>query len=761
MAQEVEINIVEQTNQKTDEQFFRVDLQINNNNLLKTRRRYSVLSIPQSLKDSLKKWQTDFSITVNRRSRLGISTDEYNAIVIEDNYDDDGDMRDVNCWESSQNLITEFKNWVNKDWSEIQDLLTNYNDNYLDKSDPEIRVTIQTDNDLLKELPWQAWDVFTTEYPQAEISISPPEYEPPKGGNNIKRYPQVRILVILGANDNIDISFDEKLLNGVREHGAKIEFLKQPTLEELKNKLELGKQTGTGWNIIFYAGHSKTNDQRQGVLFLNNDDQEGITIDEIEKELNTAIENGLYLAIFNSCDGLGIANKLAELRLPQSIVMKEPIPNEIAVYFLQHFLESFSLNEPLFVAVSKARKQLKTEYNTPNKYPGGHWLPLIVPNPSVPLPTWKGFLSEYQLPFKLRIPAILLGMIGVIGLPLILFLEFGFEQSLFYAKLYPHIILYPIFILWAALWSVYKAFSQIIDKSKLRLGIAIALGISMILLSIEITSPNMFLFELSKSAQSTINNQTILQGKAIKGGLDSIKAIPPEIVNIKDIIHQDKITINKSTLEEALHNYIELKDANKLTKEQVTGFHNLMYLGLDGQTWKGRKNWVSLSRWFYGYTFVVIAFTVLIFFLFWIQSFEVRQFFNQSQFFQYLGFSQIMILLWIPFRLYYINENKAMIFGGKDNWWLQNLDIFVYTIVLILAILMIVRGNILMKKQKSWLIYTTMGTVFSAIFIGLSQKELLSHLFGLNTPDERIWIIYPIFIGLCFWAFLNKDFLRQ
>ena len=58
----------------------------------------------------------------------------------------------------------------------------------------------------------------------------------------------------------------------------------------------------------------------------------------IEKNaMKIAIAKGLQLAIFNSCDGLGIANQLAKLYLPQSIVMREVVADEAAQKFSQYF----------------------------------------------------------------------------------------------------------------------------------------------------------------------------------------------------------------------------------------------------------------------------------------------------------------------------------------------------------------------------------------------------------------------------------------
>ncbi|NEO53037.1 MAG: CHAT domain-containing protein [Okeania sp. SIO3B5] len=752
MAQKIDIDLVEQINKTTGElESLSVGVSIyNENNPSKIRS--LVDSVPESLESLLTKWKNTFFLNIyplsQRDSKTAIKEDL--SQVFDEDDDDDGMSYDVdyykentplNCSESYQNLITELNNWLqSENWSEISYFLIKN----LDRSG-EVFVTIQTNNDLLKQLPWLEWKIFR-EYSEAEIAISPSEYERPEGWEN-KQNTQVRILVILGANDNINLDQDSKLLNEVRKHGAKLEFLEQPTLEKLRARLKEKK----GWNIIFYSGHSETNENGQGVLYLNNNDERGITIDDIENELKFAIDKGLYLAIFNSCDGLGIANKLAELRLPQSIVMKESIPDEMAIHFLENFLEFFCHDLPFSVAVRKTRKELEKKYNNPDQYPGGHSLPLIVVNPAIPLPTWKSFLSEYQLPLKLRIPIIIGVILGVLGLPLSIIYEFGFETFLQYAKLYPHLIIYPICFLWAAIWSVYKCFGQIINKkiNQFKWGIPIALFISIIFLHVEVTSPNILLFELSPSAESEIIGVPAIQNK-----LNSIKEIPSEIVDINHIINGDNIIISQPILEEALFNYLKLKDTNKITQSQAIGFHNLMYLGLGYKmTWKGRKNWLSISHWFYAYTFWLIVFTILILFILWVQVQDPRKFFNQVKYFENLVFSQAMIFFWIPFRLYYINEPKNLIFNYNNLQGLQPLDPCAPIALSMLFLSTVYR--IIRQQNKNWiLIIITLVLIVSNFILG-AQTELLSRIFGLNTVDPRTWIIFVIFTGLSIYIFSN------
>ncbi len=93
------------------------------------------------------------------------------------------------------------------------------------------------------------------------------------------------------------------------------------------------------------------------------------------------------MAIFNSCDGLGLANQLSELHLPQSIVMREPVPDAVAVEFLKHFFKEFTRNNSLFASVQKARKRLEP---FKSDYPGAIWLPTICIGPNVEPLTWQG-----------------------------------------------------------------------------------------------------------------------------------------------------------------------------------------------------------------------------------------------------------------------------------------------------------------------------------------------------------------------------------
>lgn len=139
---------------------------------------------------------------------------------------------------------------------------------------------------------------------------------------------------------------------------------------------------------MFFAGHSKTYPDGRGGEFQINAN-ERLTIADLQAALKTAISKGLKLAIFNSCDGLGLAQQLAEgqqLYLPQIMVMREPIPDKLAPQFLKYFLQEFTQGNSLYNSLRTTRNCLET---LESDFPCASWLPVLVQNPAQVPPLWQ------------------------------------------------------------------------------------------------------------------------------------------------------------------------------------------------------------------------------------------------------------------------------------------------------------------------------------------------------------------------------------
>ncbi|MCC5669524.1 CHASE2 domain-containing protein [Nostoc sp. CHAB 5784] len=251
-----------------------------------------------------------------------------------------------------------------------------------------IRVLLQTKDFRLQKLPWHLWDLVER-YPQAEIALSAPAYE--QVNRITTTYDKVKILAILGNSQGIDTKADQALLNLLPN--ADITFLIEPQCQDLTDQL-----WEQHWQILFFAGHSSTQETNEtGKIYINQ--TESLTISQLKYALKKAVERGLKLAIFNSCDGLGLAREFADLQIPEIIVMREPVPDRVAQQFLKYFLEAFAQGDSLYLAVREARERLQ---GLENQFPCATWLPVICQNPAeMPLNWGELFRNARNVPTSL------------------------------------------------------------------------------------------------------------------------------------------------------------------------------------------------------------------------------------------------------------------------------------------------------------------------------------------------------------------------
>jgi CHASE2 domain-containing sensor protein len=256
----------------------------------------------------------------------------------------------------------------------------------------EVRVLIRTASMQLEKLPWNLWDLIDRDYPKAEVALSLPESEPAPSVQTPTYQDPVRILAILGDSVGINVQKDRELLEKLPS--AATTFLVERQRQDINDQL-----WNQPWDILFFAGHSKTEGDT-GRIYINQTDS--LTIAELRYALRNAVERGLQLAIFNSCDGLGLARELQDLHIPQIIVMREPVPDMVAQEFLRHFLTAFSSGQSLYAAVRFARERLQ---GLEGEYPGATWLPVICQNPAPAPMIWP---PPPILPNKSRLRTVLL-----------------------------------------------------------------------------------------------------------------------------------------------------------------------------------------------------------------------------------------------------------------------------------------------------------------------------------------------------------------
>jgi CHASE2 domain-containing sensor protein len=293
-------------------------------------------------------------------------------------YDGSVNKRIQECKESEQKLRFHLTNWLN---SQAFIPINNRLREELSREET-IRFLIRTENQQLQKLPWHLWEFFER-YRNAEVAFSPVTFErPPKSikttGNRVK------ILAILGHSEGINTEADRLLLESLPN--AEITFLVEKTRQEINEQL-----WGQPLDIIFFAGHSETEGEI-GRIYIN--PQESLTLDELWYGLRKAVERGLKIAIFNSCDGLGLAQQLHDVQIPQMIVMRELVPDKVAQEFLKYFLTAFASGQSFYLAVREARERLQ---GMEGEFPCASWLPVICQNLAEVPPSWQDLFEESEV----------------------------------------------------------------------------------------------------------------------------------------------------------------------------------------------------------------------------------------------------------------------------------------------------------------------------------------------------------------------------
>ena len=284
-------------------------------------------------------------------------------------------------------------------------LLENLNPN------EQVRIVLQTDNPQLWKLPWHSWEIIDR-YPHSELTISTQEYQyRDVARRNVDRgvasaqqigesdtsavealsvqarlHPlpknnTVKILAVLGRSDALNVQADCHILRNLPQ--VQLSVLNEPSREVLTNHL---------WDhpcdILFFAGHSVSHNGH-GILHLNATDS--LTLPELKHALQRACQQGLQLAIFNSCDGLDLVHALSNLSLQQMIAMREAVPDEVAQVFLQNLITAFADGQPLPQAIREAREKLQ---GLEDRFPCATWLPVLCQTAATPPLTWESLKGE-------------------------------------------------------------------------------------------------------------------------------------------------------------------------------------------------------------------------------------------------------------------------------------------------------------------------------------------------------------------------------
>ena len=170
--------------------------------------------------------------------------------------------------------------------------------------------------------------------------------------------------------------------------------LEQPGREQLTQALEQGQ-----YQVFHYAGHSNLGDSGGDVYLVSN--RTGLTETLNGDDLaGLLVNNGVQLAVFNSCRGAytatskavengkerNLAEALVKRGIPGVLAMAERIPDEVALTLTRLLYRNLNQGYPIDLSLSRARQGLISAYGSNQLY----WaLPVLYLHPE-----FDGFLSN-------------------------------------------------------------------------------------------------------------------------------------------------------------------------------------------------------------------------------------------------------------------------------------------------------------------------------------------------------------------------------
>jgi hypothetical protein len=241
--------------------------------------------------------------------------------------------------------------------------------------DLEVEAIVRSRSKALLKLPWNSiWQPILDRYPQAEVSVSLIPTISEDASTNEKL--QVSVLSMLTSAQGIKLDLSKKYLDALPHTTS--EFIVAPTHSDFVNAI-----TQKSWSVIFFSSYI-SGYLPNNRIYINHHDTIGIT--EFKYRIRAAVQRGLKLLILNCGEGLELASELIDLEIPNLIVMREAVQDQVAQEFVKLFLKAFSGGKSLQLAVRDARERLQAIEKV---VPAASCLPTICHQLSAPASTWN------------------------------------------------------------------------------------------------------------------------------------------------------------------------------------------------------------------------------------------------------------------------------------------------------------------------------------------------------------------------------------
>lgn len=274
-----------------------------------------------------------------------------------------------------------------------------------------LRLRLGLKGTALPRLPWEVLHAGDrplatgTDVAFSRYQLGPDFRHPAYALANKPHQPLKILMVIAGPSDQESLELaaeashlqEELKSRSPNEPPAiQLTILAQPGRERLTQALEQGQ-----YQVFHYAGHSNLGDSGGDVYLVS--DRTGLTETLNGDDLaGLLVNNGVQLAVFNSCRGAYIANQgdistgqdrnlaeaLVKRGIPAVLAMAERIPDEVALTLTRLLYRNLNQGYPIDLSLSRARQGLIAAYGSNQLY----WaLPVLYLHPE-----FDGFLTNFD-----------------------------------------------------------------------------------------------------------------------------------------------------------------------------------------------------------------------------------------------------------------------------------------------------------------------------------------------------------------------------
>lgn len=282
--------------------------------------------------------------------------------------------------QAEAHLITELGRWLAAtELNEIREQITALAIDAQQKLCPQLTLSLQCDDAELARLPWESWEISQSVQAAGLVRLARAPGTIKQETTPYRRQGKMRLLAIIGDDTGLSFKQDLEALQSLKSvidiklvgwsSGKEIPALREEICDAIED--------AQGWDVLFFAGHSNETDITGGELAIA--PGKAILLSEIAPNLALAKERGLKFALFNSCQGLSIANKLIEQGFSHVAVMREPIRNDVAQAFLGAFVKALGRYEDVHQAMYSASRDLESNYKLP--FPSAYLVPSLFQHP--------------------------------------------------------------------------------------------------------------------------------------------------------------------------------------------------------------------------------------------------------------------------------------------------------------------------------------------------------------------------------------------